>query len=238
MVDTGATHSLITRSLLDTFPNIQIDPTSTTTALLGDASTAIVVHGTARLCVYINHIPTFVSVFVVDSLSIDFILGMDWCRAYDVVLHVRQQHLSLQHPHYGVTRVSFHETASVPVRLAQSIQLAPHHDHIVRLFVPVSSASDVIYTPDFNLCKTKHVSIPDALLSIKSFHSCIVISNSSKTHRTLSRHTIIGHISFSSTSFSHHTLSSLASSTNPSFSSSSSSSSPVSLSSIMPTSIP
>ena len=80
--------------------------------------------------IYINHIPTYASAFVVDSLGIDLILN---------------------HPQYGQTIVLFQDTASIPIRFAQSIQLDPYHEHIVPLITPVLSASQVSYTSDTTL---------------------------------------------------------------------------------------
>ena len=196
MVDTGATHSLITRSILNTFSHPPIQKTFTTFATLGDASTTISVYGIVRLCIYLNHIPTYASVFVVDSLGADFILGMDWCRKYDVVLRVRQQQLLLRHSQYGKTTVPFRDSVSIPVRLAQSIQLAPHHEHIVPLITPVSSAHQVSYTPDPDLCRKKKIFIPDALLHVHCFRTFIIISNSGNTSCTLRKDTILGNITF------------------------------------------
>jgi hypothetical protein len=196
MVDTGATHSLITRSTLNTLPHLSIQKTFTTLAMLGDASTTIPVHGMVRLCIYINHIPTYASVFVVDSLGADFILGMDWCRAYDVLLRIRQQELLLRHPQYGTTTVQFQDTISVPVRLAETIQLAPCHEHIVRLTTPLSSASQVSYIPDASLCKKKKLFIPDAVLHIHRFQTAIIISNPAMTPCTLRKNTILGNVTF------------------------------------------
>ncbi|CAF0987939.1 unnamed protein product [Rotaria magnacalcarata] len=153
MVDTGATHSLIARSTLNYFSHPPIQKTSTTTAVLGDASTTINVHGFIRLCIYINHIPTFASVFVVDSLGVDFILGMDWCINNDILLRVREQQVIVRNPSYGTTAVHFLDSVSIPIRLAQSIQLAPHHEHIVRSFTPLSFASCVSYIPNGFLCR-------------------------------------------------------------------------------------
>ncbi|CAF2848289.1 unnamed protein product [Rotaria sp. Silwood2] len=181
MLDTGATHTLITRSLLNIFSHSPIQKTSITTAVLGDANTTISVHGIVRLCICVNHIPTYVSVVVVDSLSVDLILGMDWCRQYNVVLRIPQQEFLLHHPQYGQTTVQFQDNISIPVRLAQSIQLAPYHEHIVCLLTPISSASQVSYTPDTILCKKKNIFIPDAILRVNTFHTSILISNLAKT---------------------------------------------------------
>ena len=196
MIDTGATHTLVTRSLLNTFPHARVQKTSSVVAMLGDASTTISVYGIVRLCIYINCIPTYVSAFVVDSLGTDLILGMDWCHTYDVLLRIRQHELLLRHPRYGSTTVPFLDTISVPVRLAQSIQLAPFHEHIVRLVAPLSSALQVSYTPDANLCKKKNIFIPASIVYINRFHASILISNPTKTPCTLRKDMILGTITF------------------------------------------
>lgn len=212
MVDTGATHSLITRSTLDRFLHPPIEKTSISTAVLGDASTTISVYGVVRLCIYINHIPTVASVFVVDSLGADFILGIDWCHYNDVSLRIRAQQLLIRHPCYGTTTVPFLDTVSVPVRLAHSIQLAPHHEHVVSLFAPLSSASHVSYTPDDVLCTKKHLVIPEAILKINHFHTYMLIHNSASTPCTLRKDTVLGNITFFSNFPAPITFSSLSSS--------------------------
>ncbi|CAF1483144.1 unnamed protein product [Rotaria sordida] len=199
MVDTGATHSLIARSTLNNFPHLTIQETSITTAILGDASTIIPVHGLVRLCIYINHIPTFTSVFVVDSLGADLILGMDWCHNNDILLRVREQQLVVRHPQYGITKVHFLSSVSVPVRLAQSIQLNPHHEHIVRLITPLSSAACVSYTPDNVFCRKKNIVIPEALLKINRSHAYLLIYNAANTPNTLRKNTVLGTINFFTT---------------------------------------
>ena len=231
MIDTGATHTLITRSFLETIPHSSIKKTSTITATLGDAHTTISVYGIVSLCIYINHIPTYTSAFVVESLGIDLILGMDWCRTYNVILRIRQQELLLHHPQYGQTIVQFQDTISVPIRLAQSIQLDPYHEHIVPLTTPISSASQVSYTPDTTLCKQKNIFIPDAILRVRSFRTFLLISNLSKTPCTLPKDTVLGNISFFSISPSPIKFTSLSSSA---FLNSSS----ITLSSIQPSSTP
>ena len=55
MIDTSATHTLILRSLLETIPHPPIKKTSTITATLDDAHTAISVYGIVPL--YIQWLP-------------------------------------------------------------------------------------------------------------------------------------------------------------------------------------
>ena len=199
MVDTGATHSLISLSTLSTFSHPPIQPTSTTTAVLGDPSTTITVRGFVRLCIYMNHIPTYASVFVVDSLGVDFILGMDWCFHNNVLLCLPEQKLLVRHPFYGTTTVQFLDSVSVPIRLAQSIQLLPHHEHLVRLVAPLSSAFCVRYTPDDVFCRRKNIYLPHALLKVNRFQSHTMIHNCASTPCTLRKGTVLGALHFFNT---------------------------------------
>ena len=199
MVNTGATHSLIFLSTLSTFSHPPIQPTSTTTAVLGDASTTITVRGFVRLCFYINRIPTYTSVFAVHSLGVDFILGMDWCFHNVVLLCLREQKLLVRHPFYGTTTVQLLDSVSIPIRLAQSIQLLPHHEHLVRLVAPLSSASCVRYTPDDVFCRRKNIYLPHALLKVNHFQSHIMIHNRASTPCTLRKGTVLGALHFFNT---------------------------------------
>ncbi|CAF1004573.1 unnamed protein product [Rotaria sordida] len=192
MADSGATHSLITRSTLARFPHPPAQKTFKPIAVLGDASTAIAVHGSVLLCIYINSIPIYTSVFIVDSLGADIILGMNWCHNNNVLLRVPQQQLLIRHPRYGATTVPFLDIVYVPIRLAQSIQLALHHEHIVSLYAPVPSALPVFCTLDSLLCMEKQLVISDVVLKINRFHTYMLIHNSANTPCTLRAHTIIG----------------------------------------------
>ncbi|CAF1497807.1 unnamed protein product [Adineta ricciae] len=200
MVDTGATHTLITRSLLNTLPNIPFIKNASVSALLGDASTTLSVQGVAQLCIYVNHIPTSISAYVVESLGINLILGMDWCRSYDVLIRIGQQELDLRHPHYGSSSVSFLQNASIPARLAHSVQLNPSYEHVVQLTTPLSSALQVIFTPDNKFCQHKHLFIPDAVVRINRFHTTLLLSNLANTSGLLRKNTVLGTLTFFSPS--------------------------------------
>ena len=119
IIDTGAAHALIIRSLLQTLlhPPVQTHYT-TAAAILGDAHTTISFCNMVFLCMYINHIPTYASAFAVQSLGVDLVLGMDWCRTYNIALRIPHQELFLHHPQYDQTATHFQDTISIPIRLA------------------------------------------------------------------------------------------------------------------------
>ena len=192
MIDTGATHILVTQSFLRTLPSVDIAPTSITSAFLGDASSTIAILGVAHLRINIKHVPTFTLAHVVETLHTDLILGMDWCNANDVRLCVRDQTLQLRHGSHGIV--------TVPARLAQSITLLPHQEHLVSLYAPLSSASRVSYNPASHLSRTRHIVTPEAVLKITNFHSYIIIYNAHSTACRLKKHTYPGDTSYFSDS--------------------------------------
>jgi transposase InsO family protein len=196
MIDTGATHTLITSSFLRTIPPLPVWQSSTPAAFLGDVSSTIAIHGVVRLCVFVADAPTFVTAHIVDSLHTDVILGMDWCTRHDVRLCVRDQTVQLRPPCHGLISVPFLQHNTIPVRLAQSVTLLPHHEHIVRLRAPLSSASSVSYTPAGFFCRTRHLVIPDAVLKINNFHTYLLLSNPNSTPCTLQQDLYLGDISY------------------------------------------
>jgi hypothetical protein len=78
-----------------------------------------------------------------------------------IALRICKRILLLQHSYYRKT--------TVPVRLIQSTQLARYHEHIVHLKNPLSSALQVSYTLDNNICKQKNLFISETILFVNSF---------------------------------------------------------------------
>ncbi|CAM2714040.1 unnamed protein product [Rotaria socialis] len=157
MLDTGATTSLISQTELDliTHPPIQ---QIQTTAVLGDGKTKIIVSGAVELTITINDIATIITALIVDSLGANLILGMDWCKSNNVNVNI----------------------GSVDVRLAECITLLPHHEHIVKMYVPISSANLVSFLPDIKKCSKLNVQVSDAFVEIKDFLFYVCIYNPNK----------------------------------------------------------
>ena len=213
MVDTGATHTLVTHAFLRSIPPLPIDPPSVTTAFLGDASSTIPILGVVRLCIYINDVPTFATAHVVESLNTDLILGMDWCTDHNVRLCMRDQTVELHHPLHGILAIPFLKHVTAPAHLAQSVTLLPRHEHFVCLYTPISSASHVSYSPDLSFCRTRNLVIPDAVLKINRFRTYMLVYNPNPTACTLKKHLHLDDISYFSESSV--TLSSIASASAP-----------------------
>ena len=140
VINTGTTHALITRSLLQTLLHPPIQTTYTTTTVLGDAHTTISLYGMISLVYVYQSYPHIYPFFVVESLGLDLVLDMNWCHTYNIILCVPHQEL-LHHSQYGQTVVHFQGAISVPICLAQSIQLAPYYKHLIPLSTLLSAAN-------------------------------------------------------------------------------------------------
>jgi predicted aspartyl protease len=168
MLDTGATTSLISQTELNQLEHSPIQ-TIQTTATLGDGQTKIMVNGSVELNVTINNITTVITVLIVESLGANLILGMDWCKLNNVTVNFGQNQVEINHPEHGTTITPFLDDDSVDVRLAESVTLLPHHEHIVRMHVSVSAATHALFSPDFKKCVKLNIQVPEAIVEIKDF---------------------------------------------------------------------
>ncbi|CAF4482234.1 unnamed protein product, partial [Rotaria socialis] len=197
MLDTGATTSLISQTELDliTHPPIQ---QIQTTAVLGDGKTKIIVSGAVELTITINDIATIITALIVDSLGANLILGMDWCKSNNVNVNIGKKQVEINHPKYGITITPFLNSGSADVRLAECITLLPHHEHIVKIYVPISSANLVSFLPDIKKCAKLNVQVSDAFVEIKDFSFYVCIYNPNKNIYKLASTKKIGSIHYQS----------------------------------------
>ena len=197
MLDTGATTSLISQSKLNHITHPPIQPIQTT-ATLGDGQTQIIVNGAVELNVTINDITTVITALIVDSLGANLILGMDWCKSNNVNVNIGKKQVEINHPQYGTTTTPFLDFGSVDVRLAECISLLPHQEHIVKMQVPISSATLALFSPDFKKCAKLNVQVPDAFVEIKDFSFYMSVYNPNKYVHTLANNTKLGSVHYQS----------------------------------------
>ncbi|CAM4747325.1 unnamed protein product [Rotaria magnacalcarata] len=197
MLDTGATTSLISQTEFDliTHPPIQQIPT---TALLGDGQIKIIVNGAVELTITINDITTTITALIVDSLGANLILGMDWCKSNSVNVNIGKKQVEINHPKYGITATPFLDSGSVDVRLTECITLLPHHEHIVKMYVPISSANLVSFLPDIKTCAKLNVQVSDAFVEIKDFSFYVCIYNPNKNIYKLTSTVKLGSVHYQS----------------------------------------
>ncbi len=195
MLDTGATASLISHAELDKMLHLPIQ-TIQTTATLGDGKTHIIINGTVELQVTINDITTIITALIAESLGANLILGTDWCKSNNVNVNFGQKQVEIHHTQYGTTTTPFLNNGSVDVRLAESVSLLPHHEHIVKMNVPISSATLALFSPDLKHCAKLNVQVPDAFVEIKDFSFYMCIYNPHKYVHTLANHTKLGSVHY------------------------------------------
>ena len=197
MVDTGATISLIAQSELEKIVHSPIQPT-TATATLGDGHTNITVNGTVELCVDINNFSTFITAFVVDSLGANLILGMDWCQSNKVNVQIGQRQVEINHRELGTTTTPFINDGSVDVRLSECVALMPHHEHMVKVYTPISSAKLVSFITDMKRCSKLKIQVPDAFVEIDHFSFYLCVYNPTRYVHTLAANTKLGSVHYQS----------------------------------------
>ncbi|CAF2908943.1 unnamed protein product [Rotaria sp. Silwood2] len=197
MLDTGATTSLISQSELDHIRHPPIQQIQTT-AVLGDGQTKITVNGAVELTITINDITTTITALVVHSLGAKLILGMDWCKLNNVNVNIGKKQVEINHPKYGITTTPFLDLGSVDVHLAECIILLPHHEHIVKMYVPISSANLVLFLPDREKCAKLNVQVSDAFVEIKDFSFYVCIYNPNKNIYKLANTIKLGSIHYQS----------------------------------------
>ena len=76
LLDTGATTSLISSSMVNQVKHSKIHSTKAH-ATLGDGSTMIEIIGVTTLCITVKQVTTILHTLVVESLGAPLILGMD-----------------------------------------------------------------------------------------------------------------------------------------------------------------
>lgn len=195
MLDTGATVSLISHAELDKMVHLPIQPIQTT-ATLGDGKTQIIIDGTVELKITINDITTIIKALIVKSLGASLILGNDWCKLNNVNVNFGRKQVEIHHTQYGTTTTPFLNDGSVDVRLAECVSLLPHHEHVVKMNVPISSANMALFSPDVNYCAKLNVQVPDAFVEIKDFSFYMCIYNPHKYVHTLANNTKLGSVHY------------------------------------------
>lgn len=193
MVDTGATTSIVSRSVLDRIPHPPIQPMDTT-ATLGDGRTKISVHGIVKLPVGIDGTVTDLTVLIVESLGASLILGMDWCNQNNVNINMETKQVIINHPKHGPATASFVTDKPADVYLAEPIVLMPFHEHIVKVRTPIEAADVACFEADTQTCCKLNVQVPDAVVSIKDSFFYMCVYNPSRNVHPLAVNTRLGSV--------------------------------------------
>ena len=193
MVDTGATTSIVSRSVLDRIPHSPIQPMDTTTTL-GDGRTKISVHGIVELPVGIDGIVTDLTVIIVESLGASLILGMDWCNQINANVNMETKQVIISHPKHGTATAPFVNDKPADVYLAEPIVLMPFHEHVVKVRTPIEAADVACFEADTQTCCKLNVQVPDAVVSIKDSFFYMCVYNPSRNVHPLAVNTRLGSV--------------------------------------------
>ena len=102
MFDSGATTSFIRKSVLD---QIVHTPMSSISAsyFMADGYTRLKIIGKVKLCIQFDHLSTYITMGVVNSLCTDCVLGMDYINKYDVNLQYKFKQVQIHTDQDNVT---------------------------------------------------------------------------------------------------------------------------------------
>ena len=193
LLDTGATTSLISSSILKNIRHSRVH-LAETSAILGDGNTTIRVVGTVALCITVNNITTILNTLIVETLGAPLILGMDWCKENKVTVNMEQRQVNMEHPVFGSAVAAFVEGDAVETRLAKNVELLPFHEHIVKMIVPFSSAEVAAFSPDTNRMSCLRIQSPDSIVRIKDFSFYMCLYNPTKYRHKLAANTRLGYV--------------------------------------------
>ncbi|CAF1310430.1 unnamed protein product [Adineta ricciae] len=197
MIDTGATTSLISQAALNRIPNTESKP-SRAVATLGDGKTRILVNGIVELDIMVKNINTIIPLLVVEALGAEVILGLDWCTLNNVNVNVGQRQVEMNVRQSEMVSVPFLENGSIDACVATDVELLPHHEHMVKMQVPISNAMIVSFLSDYKKCSKLKIEVPDALVEIKDFTFYMLVSNCSKNVHRLTKNTKLGILTYQS----------------------------------------
>ena len=121
---------------------------------------------------------------------------MDWCKTNNLVVNIAKKQIEINHPEQGHTTTPFLGDESIDACLAECVELLPHHEHIVKMKVPLSSAMITLFSSDSRICSRLNVQIPDAFIEIKDFSFYMSIYNCNKYTHKLPKNTKLGAIHY------------------------------------------
>ncbi|CAF4173088.1 unnamed protein product [Rotaria sp. Silwood2] len=84
-------------------------------------------------------------------------------------MHFGTNQVEINHPEHGTTTTPFLEVDSIDVSLIECVALLPHDEHIVKIHVPISSATLVSFSSDTKKCAKLNVQVPNTFVEINDF---------------------------------------------------------------------
>ena len=137
---------------------------------------------------------------VTTNVITDLLLGNDWITANNVIIdsHQRRIFLTDQHRHV-LAKASFVKTlnSQIPVPLAEQITLPSYSEKYVKIKVLPQTINrfETLFEPTPYL-QSKQIILANALITVDNNMSSIPIINANNHQKTLSKNTMLGHISY------------------------------------------
>jgi predicted aspartyl protease len=191
MIDTGATSSLITISAINKLNckhQIYQQPGE---IVLGDSKTTINQYGWIYLTFRIDRLYYGIQAIVVDNLTTDLVLGMDFLKKFKVEINIVKQYLVLYH-HQQKIYVKFEQPNAV--RLAKEYTILPRCKCIVDCTISGSSEDNemLLKVIDEKIQQAKRIRLCDGIVKIKNNSVELTIYNPTTTMVTLPKSMFLG----------------------------------------------
>ncbi|CAF4479625.1 unnamed protein product, partial [Didymodactylos carnosus] len=197
MIDTGATHSIITEKTLRRTKHRKFITNRNLQLFMGDGYSPLEAIGVVDLDIRINSTLTTISAFVVKHLSADCLLGMDYINKYKLKLDMAEHTVSIR-TNRTITTISINqqpEELRLPVRLINSVIVPPLQEVSVLVSAGISSAS-VLFKPSFNLKQQVPLLMCNSILAVERHTTSVPLYNPSHYPQYLSKGIILGTIRF------------------------------------------
>ena len=194
MIDTGATSSLITRKAINRLGCSNQVYEQAGDIVLGDAKTKLRQRGWIYLPLNIHGFRCAIRVIVVDDLTTEFVLGLNFLIKFKVAIKMEEQCLVIHHRDEQIY-VGFEKPDYV--RLCQRYTIWPRSKCVVTATTSrISKATDVLLSViDQKIQQNKRIRLCDGLVDVKDHSVQLTIYNPTTKVVTLPQSMLVGSIS-------------------------------------------
>lgn len=196
MIDTGSTISAISSSYFKKINNNELIFPSTTSCRTAN-NTQLNILGRVILPININGIVIEMTIFIVENLCTELLLGGDFCNAYNVNICYRQKCLLIKIKHQQMKikflpQVQKHPTFNVAA--THDINIPPLSSRVIQASTS-APAMEAIFTPSFKVMNKQYVLAPHAIVTIGNDQlTTLTLLNTTTAIQTIRQGTNLGHV--------------------------------------------
>ncbi|CAF3322714.1 unnamed protein product [Rotaria sp. Silwood2] len=192
MFDSGATTSFISKAALKQTTHLPIRFTQQH-YLMADGYTTFDVIGTVKIFIEFNQMKTSIVVRVVNSLSADCILGMDYINKYKVNLNNKDKQIQIHTFNNKITIPMEDQAGSIRMscRLINPTCIYPYQEKRIKISTQMSSGQ-LLFSPAYHLIYKKGLISPYSSISVMNHVAWISIYNPTSKVCYLKRNIIVG----------------------------------------------